>query len=79
MRVTIPQHIPQAEKYIPKEKPLKFTKYVIWTRPAEVVDGFFIYIDHMKVLTDLYIERFDGDNLVNPDLLEQIWGTSSTK
>ena len=35
----------------------------------------FIYIDHMKVLTDLYIDRFDGDNLVDPDLLEQVWGS----
>jgi hypothetical protein len=76
LRVTIPVHIPQAEKHIPAEKPLRFTKYVIWTRPSEVVDGFFIYFDHMKVLTDLYIRRFDGDNLVNPELLQQVWGSS---
>ena len=76
LRVTIPSYISQSEKFVPAEKPLKFTKYVIWTRPGEVVDGFFIYFDHMKVLTDLYIKRFDGDNLVEPELLQQVWGSS---
>ncbi|MDD5065667.1 MAG: flagellar filament outer layer protein FlaA [bacterium] len=59
----IPQYIPQEEKYFPREKPLKFVKYVLVSDPDERADKFFIYFDHMKVITDVYIERIDGDDI----------------
>ena len=77
LRVIIPGYIPQSEPYIPKFKPLRFTKFVMWTRPEEPVSGFYLYIDHIKVLTDVYTDRFDGDDLANLDLTKQIWDSGS--
>ncbi len=59
----IPEYIPQEEKYFPKEKPLKFMKFVIISDPDERADKIYIYFDHMKVITDVYIERIDGDDI----------------
>ncbi len=56
----IPSYIPQEQKYLPSEKPLKFIKYVLRTDPDERVDKYYLYLDHMKVITDVYIQRFDG-------------------
>lgn len=71
----VPSSIPQAEQYIPSLKRLKLVKFMIWTRPTERVAKFYVYIDHLKVLTDLFETRFDGDELEDPDFLESIWGT----
>ncbi len=60
----LPNYISQEEKHIPKERPLKFIKYVLRSDPYERADKFYIYLDHMKVLTDIYIVRYDGiDNI----------------
>ena len=56
----LPFYVPQEEKYLPKEKPLKFMKYVLIADPDERADRLYVYFDHMKVITDLYIEKFDG-------------------
>jgi len=56
----IPAYIPQEEKYLPKEKPLKFIKYVLRSDPDERADKLYVYFDHMKVITDVYIQRYDG-------------------
>ncbi len=77
LRVVMPASIPQSTRYLPKFKSLVFTKFVIWTTPNEKVDEFYVYFDHLKVLTDMFQTRFDGDELVSPDLLEQVWGASS--
>ena len=77
LRVIIPGTVPMSTRYLPRFKPLTFTKFVIWTTPGEKVDEFYVYFDHVKVLTDLFEARFDGDDLVAPDLLEQVWGSDS--
>ena len=77
LRVTVPGTVPMSTRYLPKFKPLVFTKFVIWTAPNEKVDEFYVYFDHMKVLTDLFETRFDGDDLVSPGLLEQVWGSDA--
>ncbi len=59
----MPGYIPQEEKYLPKEKPLKFIKFVIRADPDERANKLYLYFDHMKVITDVYIERFDGDDI----------------
>ena len=74
LTVDIPASIPQAEKYIPRLRRLKLKKFMLWTRPTERISGFYIYIDQVKILTDLYETRYDGDELEDPEELQKIWG-----
>jgi hypothetical protein len=67
----IPRHIPQHIRYLPMERPLTLVRLVIWTEPIERVDDYFIYFDQLKVLTDMYRTRFDGDVLA--DQTYDIW------
>ncbi len=76
LRCKVPGSIPQAWKYLPRLQNLELTKLVLWTQPNEKVDEFFIYIDQLKVTTDLFETSFDGDELADPDTLQQIWGTA---
>jgi hypothetical protein len=69
----IPPAIPQFVKWIPQDRPLQITKIVVWTRPQERVDDFYIYLDQLQVLTDVAEARFDGDQLAQPDFLQQAW------
>jgi hypothetical protein len=73
MSVEIPRWIPQFVRYLPMEKPLTLVRLVIWTEPVERVDDYIIYIDHLKVLTDVYKRRFDGDILA--DRSKDIWSS----
>jgi len=70
----IPNGISQATTYIPRIKPLRFTKFVLWTRPAEIVGDYYIYIDQMKILTDIFETRFDGDDLASSETMMDVWG-----
>jgi len=76
---SVPSSIPQSRRYLPKRRNLQLTKLVLWTRPEEKVDGFYVYFDQLKVLTDLFESRFDGDNLIEPDVLNKIWKSESAK
>jgi hypothetical protein len=71
MSVDIPKQIPQTVRYLPMEKPLSLVRFEIWTEPTERVDDYIIYFDHLKVLTDMYKQRFDGDVLA--DMTDEIW------
>jgi len=71
--VEIPKQIPQYMRYLPMEKPLSLVRFVIWTDPTERVDDYICYLDHLKVLTDMYKQRFDGDVLA--DQSKEIWGS----
>lgn len=73
LSVEIPSYIPQYIRYLPMEKPLTFVRFSIWTAPTERVDDFYVYFDHLKVLTDVYRERFDGDILA--DKTKDIWSS----
>jgi hypothetical protein len=73
LSVQIPRQIPQFIRYLPMEKPLTLVRFVIWTEPNERVDDYIIYFDHLKVLTDVYRERFDGDVLA--DESRTIWSS----
>lgn len=75
LSVSIPSSVPQEIRYIPMEKPLTFVRFEIWTEPTERVDDFIVYFDHLKVLTDVYMERFDGDMLA--DRSRDIWSSNS--
>lgn len=71
LSVDIPKQIPQYIRYLPMEKPLTLVRFAIWTEPSERVDDYICYFDHLKVLTDMYRERFDGDVLA--DQTRDIW------
>jgi len=71
LSATIPRHIPQYIRYLPMERPLTLVRLAIWTEPIERVDDYFIYFDQLKVLTDVYRTRFDGDVLA--DQTFDIW------
>ena len=79
LKVQIPNYIPQGESYLPKLKQLSLVKLVMWTRPTERVDGFFIYFDQIKVLTDVFISRYDGDDLAQPEAVDEIWAEAGGK
>lgn len=78
LKVNIPPTIPQAEPYAPRVKGLSFSFFRFKSAPAERADRFHVYLDHMKLITDLYSEQYDGDEL-EKELLEDIGeDTSST-
>jgi hypothetical protein len=69
--VNIPSYIPQYVRYLPQQKPLSLVRLVIWTQPVERVDDYICYIDHMKIMTDMHRQRFDGDYLAEQS--SDIW------
>ena len=70
----IPYYIPQATQYIPYYKQMTFEKLVIWTAPQESVKEYYVYIDQLKILTDVFESKFDGDTLTWPDKIDEMWG-----
>lgn len=70
----IPSSIPQSESYIPRLKRLRLEKFMLWTRPTERVSEFWCYFDQIKVLTDLFESRYDGDELGDEKFLQDTWG-----
>lgn len=63
LRTTIPYYIPQSEGYVPFIQPLKLKLLKLWSYPTERIDQFFCYFDYLQVQTDVYWERFNGDDL----------------
>ncbi len=72
--VAFPGSIKQSGLHVPFLKSLELVKFVIWTKPEESVSDFYVYLDQVKVLTDLFITRFDGDNLANSKKVQEVWG-----
>jgi len=73
LRVRIPTNIPQSKRVLPRYAGLTFVKFRIWTTPSEMVDNFYVYFNQMKVLTDTFESLFDGDDLADPDNVQEIW------
>jgi hypothetical protein len=90
-RVNIPSNVPQSKKYLPRRENLTLVKFRIWTRPTEVVaapvkadapiqeKAVYFYFDQLKVLTDTFETLFDGDSLMDPKVIEDTWGSESSK
>lgn len=74
MTINIPGHIRQAQRYKPSQKALSLTKIVITTHPNENVENFYVYLDHLKILTDVQESFFDGSKLADPKFVEELWG-----
>jgi hypothetical protein len=74
LSTNIPSYIPQSKNYAPYLQGLELVKVVLWTKPEESVNECYFYLDQIKVLTDVFISRFDGDALTDPDKIEELWG-----
>ena len=73
LTVDIPSSIPQSRSYIPRYEGLVMTKLVMWTAPDEKVDDFYLFIDEINCLTDIFESRFDGEDLADPTYLNNLW------
>ena len=74
LQARIPSIIPQQDYNDPLGKRLQITKIVLWTTPGEKVNDFYIYIDEIKVFTDMFAQPYDGDELADPDNVNTLWG-----
>ena len=74
LRMNIPTSIRQSRRVLPRYAGLHFVKFRIWTTPMERVDNFYIYFNQMKILTDVFESLFDGDELADPERVQQLWG-----
>jgi hypothetical protein len=89
LKIEIPSFIPQDVKYVPNRKGLELVKIVMWTRPEEKVTGgvdeagkaipVFVYLDHIKILTDMFENPFDGSDLADADKAAKLWESSGAK
>jgi hypothetical protein len=77
MRVRIPNHIAQSKRILPRLAGLTFVKFRIWTTPVERVDNFYVYFDQFKVLTDTFESFYDGDDLADPDRVQELWSSNN--
>ena len=73
LSLRIPNHIPQTRRTLPSFAGLHFVKFRIWTTPVERVDNFFIYFNQLKILTDVFSDLFDGDDLADPERAMDLW------
>jgi hypothetical protein len=86
LKIDIPSSIPQDVKYVPARKSLELVKIVMWTRPEETVTGglddsgktvpLFVYLDHIKVITDMFENPFDGSTLADPEKMAKVWAAA---
>lgn len=77
LRVRVPDNIPQVKRILPRLASLSFVKFRIWTQPVEQVANFYIYFDQFKVITDTFESIYDGDELANPERIQELWNAAS--
>ena len=70
---TVSGAIPQSREYIPRFAGLELTKLVIWTSPEEKVDDYYFFLDEINCITDVFETKFDGDDLADPALINNLW------
>jgi hypothetical protein len=74
LRAAIPPHFPMSDRALPSNTNSSyFVKFRLWTDPYERVNEFYLYLDHLKVLSDTFTTRFDGDELSNKDKADELW------
>lgn len=72
-RVNIPGSITQSKRTLPRRAGLTFVKFRIWTQPTERVGDFYVYFKQLKALTDIFESLFDGNELADPDFVQELW------
>jgi hypothetical protein len=75
--VNVPSSIPQVKRTLPRLTSLSLVKFRIWTIPSEPVNDFYVYFNNLKVLTDLFEHKYDGDELANPERIQELWAAGS--
>jgi hypothetical protein len=73
LRAAIPVSIPQSKTVLPRLAALSFVKFRIWTEPTEQVGDFQVYLDHFKILHDVFETPYDGDLLQDPAKVQEFW------
>lgn len=73
LSANIPGSISQDNRVLPAHAQLNFVKFRMWTAPNERVDNFFVYFNRFQILTDVFETFFDGDELANPDIVNELW------
>jgi hypothetical protein len=76
LRVSIPNSVRQSKRILPHYAGLQFVKFRIWSQPVERVDDFYIYFDQFKIVTDTFESFFDGDDLADPENVQELWAVS---
>jgi hypothetical protein len=77
LRAVIPNNIRQSKRILPRLAGLTFVKFRIWTQPTEKVGDFYIYFKQFKVLTDTFESLYDGDELADPERVQELWAGSN--
>jgi hypothetical protein len=74
LSVAVPAIFPMTDHALPiKKDSSTFVKFRLWTEPDERVNSFYLYLDQLKVLTDNFKTRFDGDELADDDTARELW------
>jgi hypothetical protein len=77
LKAAVPAGIPQGKRVLPRRASLTFVKFRVWTPPNEPVNDFYIYFDQFKILTDTFESIFDGDELADPERVQELWNAGS--
>lgn len=63
LKAEIPPYVPQAIESYPQTKVLKIMRFVMRSTPDANIEDTYVFIDQIKVLTDVYEVNFDGSDL----------------
>jgi hypothetical protein len=77
LRVNVPTNIAQQKRVLPRYAGLKFIKFRLWTQPTERVGDFYVYFKQFKLLTDTFESLFDGNDLADPEYVQELWANGS--
>ncbi len=67
----IPMYIPYYTKYVPQFKKLAITKIIVRHDPNEINGVFYLYLDNMEAIVDVYDDKYDGDDMLNENGIER--------
>jgi hypothetical protein len=77
IQIPVPSSVPQPITQISLGHLLKLTKIVVNIDPTERVDSMYVYIDQLKILTDMQQSPFDGKPLLNTDFINKYFSNTS--
>ncbi|MEL5721031.1 MAG: flagellar filament outer layer protein FlaA [Treponemataceae bacterium] len=64
MGVKIPTHIKQSTRYL-DDSGFSLVCFRVRSSPSERVDNFYFFIDEIQALTNIFVNSYDGHELVN--------------